>query len=439
MCRLSRVAARLAALGLLPALAAGCEPAAELKAGTGGPPVARLETVLPERHDVRRTVAVPGQLQAFETTAIHAKVAGYVAAWHVNIGDHVKKGQALAELAVPELVSERDQKRAAVEQAVAKQRQAESAVKVGQANLVGAEARLAEARVGVGRVEADLARWKSESDRVERLFQERAMTGSLRDETLSKLRSAEASRDEVLAQVRSAEARLNEARAVLEQTRSDLAAAASSVEVAREEAHRVEAMLAYTKIQAPFDGVVTRRHIDVGQLTRPGAEADPLFVLARTDVVTAVVDVPESFAAEVGPGDPVRLVFPALGGPALEARVTRTAWAIDPHSRTLRVEADLPNPGERLRPGLYAQATIVAQEHANVLTVPLTAVVKEKDGAYCMTLVSGQARRRPVTLGLTDLTLAEVSGLDPSDAVVKSGAASLSDGQAVEVLTPPKP
>ena len=112
----------------------------------------------------------PGELQAFETTAIHAKIAGYVKNWTVNIGATVKKGQVLAELSVPELEAELRQKQAAVEQAIAKHKQAEAAVKVAEANVAGAEAKLAEVRAGIKRVEADLARWQAEFQRVEELL-----------------------------------------------------------------------------------------------------------------------------------------------------------------------------------------------------------------------------------------------------------------------------
>ena len=134
----------------------------------------------------------PGELQAFETTAIHAKIAGYVKNWTVNIGATVKKGQVLAELSVPEMEAELRQKQAAVEQAVAKHKQAGAAVKVAEANVAGAEAKLAEVQAGIARAEADLARWQAEYQRVEQLFREQAQTGSLLDETRNKLRSAEA-------------------------------------------------------------------------------------------------------------------------------------------------------------------------------------------------------------------------------------------------------
>lgn len=192
----------LASGAALLVLGAGCERPMQGKAGAAdaaGPAVPRVEVVRPERRTVRRTVGEPGQLQAFETTPIHTRIAGYVREWTVNIGSEVKKGQVLAELAVPEVEAERDQKRAAVPQATARHTQAGAMVKVAEAAVAGAEAKLAEARAGVARADADLARWRVESERADLLFRDQAQTGSLRDETRNKLRSAEATRAEVLA------------------------------------------------------------------------------------------------------------------------------------------------------------------------------------------------------------------------------------------------
>jgi RND family efflux transporter MFP subunit len=400
----------------------------------------RVEVVKPARHTVQRSVGEPGQLVAFETTPIHAKIAGYVRSVNTHIGYEIKKGQVLAELYVPELEAEVKQKSAAVEQALAKKAQAEAAVKVARAAVTSSEAKLTEVQAGVKRVEADLTRWQQEYRRIEQLFNERAQTGTLLDETRSKLRSSESSRDEVRAHVKSAEAALVESRALLDQARSDVVAAASTVEVAREDARRVEAMLGYTRIEAPYDGVITRRNVDTGHLTRPGSDAPPLFIAARTDVVTIVVDVPETYAADVDKGDRASVKLQAMKGRTVEGKVTRTGWALDSKTRTIRTEIDIPNPGGKLRPGLYAYATVIVEEHKDVLTIPTTAVLPEKDKAFCVVVVDGKAVRKPIETGLSDGTRTEVvSGLDGGEAVVKANGASLVDGQAVKAIEPEAP
>jgi RND family efflux transporter MFP subunit len=297
-----------------------------------------------------------------------------------------------------------------------------------------------EVQAGIKRVDADLTRWQLEYRRVEQLFNERAQTGSLLDETHKTLLSAEAARDEVRAKVKSAEAALNEARSGLEKARSDVVSAAASIEVAKSEASHAQAMLGYARIEAPFDGIITRRNVDTGHLTKPGTDAPPLFVAARSAVVTITVDIPETAAADIKPGDRALIKLQALKGRTVEGKVTRTAWALDPKTRTIRAEIDIPNPGFKLRPGLYAWATIVVEEHPNVLTIPTTAVVKDKDQSYCVVIVSGKAVRRRIEVGLNDGMRTEVvSGLESGESVVKANAASLTDGQPVEVLDSANP
>ncbi len=155
---------------------AGCDAASEGKvagSNSGAIPVARVEVVRPERRDVLRKIAQPGQVQGFETTELHSKISGYVKNWSANIGDNVKKGQVLAELSDPELDAELRQKNAALEQALAARKQAEAAVEVAEANVDAAEAKRVEVQAGVSRVEADLARWQAEFNRVEQLFNAR--------------------------------------------------------------------------------------------------------------------------------------------------------------------------------------------------------------------------------------------------------------------------
>jgi HlyD family secretion protein len=414
--------------------AAGCEQLSQEKADHPAQPVTQVEVVKPARHTVERTIGEPGQLQAYETTPIHANIAGYVKNWTVNIGSEIKKGQVLAELYVPEVEADLQEKKAAVAQAQAKKAQADAAVKVAQAAVASALARVTEVQAGVKRAEADLTRWQQEYRRIEQLFNERAQTGTLLDETRSKLHSAEASADEVRAKVKSADAAVSEAQAELEKARSDVVAAESAIDVATAWVRHAEAMLGYTKIAAPYDGIITRRNVDSGQLTRPGSDAPPLFIAARTDVVTIVIDLPEMYSTDVNPGDRATVKLQAMKGRLVEGKVTRTAWALDQKTRTIRTEIDIPNPGGKLRPGLYVYATVIVEEHKDVLTIPTPAVVQDKDKAFCAVVSDGKAVRRPIETGLSDGTRTEVvSGLEGTEVVVKANAASLSDGQVVRV------
>ncbi|WZO96500.1 efflux RND transporter periplasmic adaptor subunit [Isosphaeraceae bacterium EP7] len=442
------VGSGLACLGVLAALGSGCGKTpieATAKATSAGPPpVARVTTIVPERMTIRRVSEQPGQIEAAEVTPIHSKLSGYVRSVAVDIGDRVTQGQVMAELRMPEVEADLKQKRATIEQAQAEAKQAEAAVAVALAGVASAEAKVSEIQAGIRRAEADASRWQSEFARVQQLAQERALSGSLVDETRSKLGAAQSGLDEVKARVKSAEAALAESRAHLDRSRSDVQAAISHVEVTRFDAERAEAMAGYMKLEAPFDGVVTRRKLDTGQLTTPGTAGEPYFVVARSGIVTIAVGVPEADAPFVNAGDPAQVRLVALDGLKFEGKVTRTAWALESATRTLLAEIDLPNPDEVLRPGLYAYATIVAEERKDALTLPSTAVFKDGGKSFCVTVADKRAKRREIKLGLSEGKRTEVvSGLSDGEMVVEANAASLADGQPVERNLPlsdtPKP
>jgi HlyD family secretion protein len=429
----SRLLVVIVVSGVVILAAVGCDGTAPAQTRPPGPQAARVEVVRPERAPVRRTVEQPGQIEAVELTPLHARVAGYVESWSVDIGARIKKGQVLAVLSVPELDAEAASKQAAVEEAAARVALAKSAVAVAEADLASTRAKLDEVRSGIKRAEAEVTRWRAEAHRVEQLYSEHALTGSLLDETRSKLQVAEAAREELTAQVQTAEAGVRQGQALLERSRAQTVAAEAAQKVATLDVRRVEAMRAFARIVAPYDGTVVRRNVEVGQLTEPGPRGEPLFVVDHSDRVRVVVGVPEMAAAAVDVGDRVIVRIQALPGRTIEGKVSRTAGLLDPQNRTLRVEADLPNSDGLLRPGLYANVTVVVDEHPAALTVPTTAIIRDGTRTACVVVSGGRASRVPVTVGLDDGTRAEIlAGLKGDETVVKTGGAALAEGQAVE-------
>ncbi len=434
---------RVSIILLSASLVAGCggfsEPAATKSVSSANESI-RVMVVKPERATIKRSTEQPGQIQAFETTPVHARIGGYVKTVAVNIGDRVKVGQVLAALDVPEVEAEAQQKLALVEQAEADRTLSLASVEVKKSSVTSARAKAAEVQATTRRTVADVSRWEAEAARIEQLARESAVTGSLRDETRSKLEASKAAADEAKAQVRSAEAALEEARSELDKAKADVAASAAKVKVARAEAKRLDAMLGFARVKAPYDGVVTRRHVDPGHLTVPGGVAEPLFVVARTDVVTVVVAVPEAEAALIDVNDAAKIRIQSLGGREVEGKVTRTSWALDLGNRSLRVEIDLPNPDGILRPGLYAYATIVVAERSDALTLPATAIVRDGAKTSCAVVKEGKARRVPVRLGLSDGTRIEIlEGVAAGDDVVLAGGDALVEGQAVQTVVSEKP
>jgi RND family efflux transporter MFP subunit len=435
---------------LLLAICCGCgspptaSPPPAAAAGDAAAPVPAVTVGTPTRTTLRRVTTQPGQVEPFEVTELHAKVAGFVERVLVDIGDAVKEGELLAELALPEVAAERDQKTAIIEQALAELRQAEAQRKVAVANRDAAAARVDEVKAAITRADADVARQSSELRRTERLVAEGAVTDALVNEMRSELAAVKAERDEVDAMVRSAQAAIAQAEAGIEQAESDIAAARSRVEVAKADRVKIEALLEYGRIVAPFDGTVRSRLIHPGFLTTPNGGGDPLFVVTRSDTLRVVVAVPEIDAAFVDVGDPVEIRLQAVPGLVINGTVARTAGSLDDATRTLRTEIDLDNrpaavavdsraASPQLRPGLYATTTIIAETHSDAIAIPEAAIVRHPEGgAVCFVLENDVATRRPITTGLRDNGLVEITaGLEGTERVVTVGAASLADGQRV--------
>jgi RND family efflux transporter MFP subunit len=395
--------------------------------------VAQVETVRPERRTIQRTSDQPGQVEAFEETPLFAKIAGFVQHVNADIGDKVKEGQVLAELSVPEMEQELKQKEAMIRHATAEVAQAEAAVKAATAAVGTAQAKVTEAEATAKRSEAEYKRWKAELARIERLAAENAIQKKVVEETQSQFLAADAARDEVAAKIESTKAAHAEAGAKLAKAEADVAAAAARVAVAEADRGHAEVMLQYAKITAPFDGVVTERNIHTRHFIANAGSREPLFVVVRSDPVRVFVDVPEKDATLVNAGSRALVRVQALGGKPVEGAVTRSAWALDRTSRTLRTEIDIPNTAGTLRPGMYASAAIVVEEHRGVLSLPASAILRQADRSVCCYVQGGKVVRKTISVGLSDGTWVEVlSGLTGDEDVVKANAASLTEGQAVQ-------
>jgi RND family efflux transporter MFP subunit len=230
-----------------------------------------------------------------------------------------------------------------------------------------------------------------------------------------------------------AEAALAQSDAEREKAVADVAVAEAHVRFAEADVRLAETMVEFTRIASPFAGTVTRRLVDTGHLTDPDGASDPLLTISRTDIVRVSVGVPEVDAPLVGVGDPARIRLQALEGRTFEGEVSRTSWALDQSTRTLRAEIDLENLEGVLQPGLYVYVTIIAEERPDVLSLPESAILRDPAGnASCMVAEDGKARRKPIELGLSDGDRVEVvSGLSGSEAVITSDPASLEEGQPV--------
>ena len=396
------------------------------------------------RKTLKLSTTQPGRIEAFEEAPLYPKLAGYVQDVLVDIGDSVRKDQLLIKLSIPEMLDEVKQMEALVAQADAEISQAEAAVKAAEAAAGMAEAKVTQAEAGVGRAAGEYERWKAEHARMTELAAKGSVTQKLVDETLNQFRAADAARQEAAANVKSAEASLQAAQANVQKSQADFVAAGARRQVATANLARTKTMLAYAEIKAPFNGTITQRNVDTGHYVHPvtGGATEPLLVIVQTDKVRVFVDVPEMEASLVDAGDkPDSAVVrvQSLGENAIDGTVTRTSWSLDKSNRSLRAEIDLPNADGSLRPGMYAKVDILLDQRNDVLTLPMTAIVREGGAAYCCIVESGKIDRRPIELGLRSGSDVEIrSGLDADQMVVLARADSLRQAQPVEVIAPPQ-
>jgi membrane fusion protein, multidrug efflux system len=195
--------------------------------------------------------------------------------------------------------------------------------------------------------------------------------------------------------------------------------------------------LEYTKVIAPFDGIITARFADPGALIQSAAgsatQAAPLFTLMDLNTVRVYVSVPQEAALHAKDGVPATLSARELPGLELRGAITRTTKALDPATRTLLVEIDLPNSDHRLRPGMFVTAKLILKEHPHVLALPPAALVSGKSEKTVFIVEGGKAREVPVKTGLDDGVWVEITdGLEESMDVVVVGKSGLTDGQAVQ-------
>lgn len=397
---------------------------------------------------IRKTLQLysqqPGRVLAFEETTIVSKVSGYVETVYFDIGDKVTKGQKLIRIHAPEYIDQLEQKRGLFGQAESQVKQAEAAVVAAEAAVRSARALVVQAEAGSARAEAEHARWESEYNRIQELVSKGSVTPKLADETASQLQAAHATRQESAAMIASAEARFHEAEARLGTANADVEAAKAKLKVAAAEIQQAETMLAYTELVCPFDGYVTSRSVDTGHYVQPAgaSNAIPLMTIANMSKVRVFVSIPESEAGWVNAGfgepeqgDAVTITSASVASTPIAARVTRTSLQLDSQSRSLATEIDIENDTLKLLPGSFVTVRLLLEERADVLTLPLGAIVKNGEATFCCIVREGKVQQQPIELGLRvgdDVQI--VSSLDGSESVVLMRASSLQPGQAVDVI-----
>ncbi|HMC90460.1 MAG TPA: efflux RND transporter periplasmic adaptor subunit [Gemmataceae bacterium] len=344
----------------------------------------RVSVVTARRAPATSQHVLPGNAQAFREAALFARTTGYLKRWLVDIGDRVREGQLIADISAPDVDDQLAQARANLGLA--------------KANLVVSEANLALARITLSR------------DR-------RAGVGTAA-ETI----------DQDQAQVQTSAAQVESAKA--------------SIQANQATVQQFTDLQSYQKIIAPFPGVITARNVDPGALIvadNPTGTRE-LFHIMQTDPLRVFVNVPQVYATKIVPGQDAAVYQEQEPLQQFAGKVTRTANALDPNTRTLLTEVDVPNPKNALQPGMYLQVKFTAVRGVSAVMIPSAALVIRNDGAFVPVL--DQQKRvhyRKVERGRDYGAEVEVlTGLDGGETVVVYPGDALPEGQEVEPVPAPK-
>jgi HlyD family secretion protein len=408
-------------LALVLVFAAGCghsnrtgDSAASKKAGDKSEQgkTAGITVVHPERRDLRMTVVQPGTIQAFEVAAIFSRIAGYVEKYNYNIGERVKPGDVLVEMWIPDLVEQLGQRSAAVKRAAVQIRVTESALRAAVARVETASARVVSAEAGVKRAQASYTRWDSEYKREVTLVKQQVLDVQVRDETYRQFEEATAALDQANASVSEMKSALDQSTADRDRARVDVEAARADLVVAEAYERLAKVNVEYGQIKSALKGVVTQRNISPGDYLQPGggsgAQGLPLFVLEQTDPVRVFVGVPELASFFVHDGDTALIRFQAIPGATREGKVVRSGFSLNPATRTLQTEIDVPNADGHLHPGWYVTVTLTINRK-QVWTLPSNAIgFQGQQNYYVFLEIDGKPVRTPILIGASDDTRTEV-------------------------------
>lgn len=355
-------------------------------------PVARIG-----KASISTNTVLTAEFQPFQEVDVMAKVAGYVRTIKVDLGDRVREGQLLAELEVPEMTDEISKATAIVEQG-------------------GAE---------TGAARDELQRAES-AHQIAHLSYTRLLEVSKREPGLIPQQELDVvqSRDLI-------------AEAQLASAKSKLRVEEQRTRVAKAEETRLRTMRNYVTIIAPFTGTVTRRYANVGSMIQAGissqSQAMPLVRLSQISTLRLSLPVPESLAPTIRIGKPVEVRVKSLDR-TFAGRVARFASRLDPSTRTMITEVDVPNPTAVLMPGMFAEVSLEAKPQNDLLAAPVEAIERTGSAARVYAVdKAGVVRILPVQLGIEDAHHAQImSGLSESDLVIIGRRVGLNAGDKVK-------
>jgi HlyD family secretion protein len=390
--------------------------------------------------------AQPMTVRAAGRVDLNPDIAGVLKSLSVGLGDSVQRGQVLAEMDAPALVLAAKQAAVAVEQAKSQIEEVKARVDTAQAEVDVAKSTVQQRQAEVRGTEASVAISQNHLTWTRDLAARKVVGASEVREKEDALMLAKARVAAAQAAVANAHSDVRVKQGKVAQTRAALRSAEAGLASAELAAEQATQQRQATRVRAPFDGVVTAVNYTVGHAFRPGERgpAGPLLTLERTDRLHAVVLVPQDVVPWVAVGSPVVLHLDGLPDvKTSDHAITRTAFALDPQSRTMRVEIDMANPGQRVHPGMFGRAEIFRT--GGILLVPRKAVVSRKraDGtmsAGVYVVRKNQAHFTPVQhmLDRNGPDIEILADLSPDALVVTDPTQLQAETVSVELKTAPK-
>jgi len=383
----------LVALGGIPRVERNREALAAVQESPVTHPV--VTVVRPEGGEPTSTLQLPGNVEPLYSAAIYARTQGYIKRRNVDIGSKVRSGQVLAVISSPEVDQQLLQAQATLTQSEASFQQAKAALEQAKAN-------------------EELTRLTKERDLP--LGQLHALSQQGVDEAVQ-------AHNARVADVAAAEANITAAQANIAANRANVA--------------RIHQLQSFEQVVAPFDGIITARNIERGDLVNTGnaAGGKPLFSIAKSNTLRIQIDVPQSEAVNIQDGQEASITVNEHLGREYTGTVVRNANSLDSAARTMLTEVQVDNHDGSLLPGMYAQIKFMLQQQRTSLIIPTSSLVIDRNGMHVVTVNSNHKLHFiPVVIGKDMGTKVEIlSGIQSSDVLVASPSDLLHEGQDVQV------
>jgi multidrug efflux pump subunit AcrA (membrane-fusion protein) len=364
-------------------------------------------------------IVLPATIRPWQGTELHARVNGYLASWHADLGTRVKAGDLLAEIETPEL----DQQTAEAEALV---REAEAAVLQARAERTEALADLKVAEAQLVRVRAETELARSQRSRSAKLLGNRALSQEDYDTSSTQL-------DVRIADGTAAESAIARRRSNLETRAAIIEAREATTRSRQANVTRLKEMQAFKRILAPFDGIITRRMAEVGMLVTAGKDA--LFGIEEMDRVRVQVKVPQAYSRQARIGTTATVAVPESAEQAVRAKISRVSDSVDSANRTMLAEIELNNASNRFQPGSYAQVTLTIVQSESHWSIPTNTLSMRVDGPHVAVVNSqNKIELRPIVLG-RDLgnRILVVDGITGQEQLVVNPSDDLTNGLPVMV------